>query len=131
MASGDNRGSSGTSASLIRPMTALEETPPPIVVAGEVPDEGGSVVTVEPSGRQQQTAGDEHFPSIIVRLYGIDCMHWARALCPNARCGQYTRGVHREPTIVLEAIPSHDLRMWHAFFGPADANNDINVLDQS
>lgn len=71
MASGDNRGSSGTSASLIRPMTALEETPPPIVVAGEVPDEGGSVVTVEPSGRQQQTAGDEHFPSIIVRLYGL------------------------------------------------------------
>ncbi|KAL7583944.1 hypothetical protein Lser_V15G42967 [Lactuca serriola] len=41
------------------------------------------------------------------------------------------RGDHKEPTIILEAIASHDLWIWHAFFGPAGANNDINVLDQS
>ncbi|XP_023762982.1 uncharacterized protein LOC111911436 [Lactuca sativa] len=41
------------------------------------------------------------------------------------------RGDHKEPTIILEAIESHDLWIWHAFFGPAGANNDINVLDQS
>ncbi|KAL7607230.1 hypothetical protein Lser_V15G14986 [Lactuca serriola] len=41
------------------------------------------------------------------------------------------RGDHKELTIILEAIPSHDLWIWHAFFGPTGANNDINVLDQS
>ncbi|KAL7584716.1 uncharacterized protein LOC111878193 [Lactuca sativa] len=41
------------------------------------------------------------------------------------------RGDHKEPTIILEAIASHDLWIWHAFFGLAGANNDINVLDQS
>ncbi|GKC75823.1 ALP1-like protein isoform X1 [Tanacetum coccineum] len=32
---------------------------------------------------------------------------------------------------MLEAIASHDLWIWHAFFGVAGANNDINVLDNS
>ncbi|CAI9302279.1 unnamed protein product [Lactuca saligna] len=41
------------------------------------------------------------------------------------------RGDHKELTIILEAIASHDLWIWHAFFGPTGANNDINVLDQS
>ncbi|XP_023743492.1 uncharacterized protein LOC111891662 [Lactuca sativa] len=30
-----------------------------------------------------------------------------------------------------KAISSHDLWIWHAFYGLACANNDINVLDQS
>ncbi|XP_023743030.1 uncharacterized protein LOC111891185 [Lactuca sativa] len=41
------------------------------------------------------------------------------------------RGDHKEPTIILEAIASHDIWIWHAFFGSAGANNDINMLDQS
>ncbi|XP_052626716.1 uncharacterized protein LOC128133361 [Lactuca sativa] len=45
--------------------------------------------------------------------------------------GPYMRGDRKEPTIILEAIASHDLWIWHAFFRPAGANNDINVLDQS
>ncbi|GJX41386.1 ALP1-like protein isoform X1 [Tanacetum coccineum] len=32
---------------------------------------------------------------------------------------------------MLEAVASQDLWIWHAFFGVAGANNDINVLDNS
>ena len=32
---------------------------------------------------------------------------------------------------MLEAVASQDLWIWHAFFGMAGANNDINVLDNS
>jgi hypothetical protein len=32
---------------------------------------------------------------------------------------------------MLEAVASHDLWIWHAFFGTAESNNDINVLNQS
>jgi hypothetical protein len=35
------------------------------------------------------------------------------------------------PTLILEAVASHDLWIWHAFFGAAGSNNDINVLNQS
>ena len=31
----------------------------------------------------------------------------------------------------LEAVASHDLRIWHAYFGMAGSNNDINVLHRS
>ena len=34
-------------------------------------------------------------------------------------------------TILLEAVTSSDLWIWHAFFGVACSNNDINVLDRS
>ena len=36
------------------------------------------------------------------------------------------------PTLILEAVAaSHDLWIWHAFFGVPGSNNDINVLNQS
>ena len=44
--------------------------------------------------------------------------------------GMYVGHV-REPTIVLEAIASYDLWIWHAFFGLPGSHNDINVLDRS
>jgi len=37
----------------------------------------------------------------------------------------------REPTIILEAMASQDLWIWHAFFGMPGSLNDINVLDRS
>ncbi|XP_071727102.1 uncharacterized protein [Rutidosis leptorrhynchoides] len=40
-------------------------------------------------------------------------------------------GDHEGPTIMLEAVASYDMWIWHAFFGPADSNNDINVLNES
>ncbi|XP_033131629.1 uncharacterized protein LOC117126737 [Brassica rapa] len=60
----------------------------------------------------------------------IDCMHWEWKNCPTAWKGQYTRGSGK-PTIVLEAVASYDMWIWHAFFGPPGTLNDINVLDRS
>ncbi|KAG2329431.1 hypothetical protein Bca52824_000611 [Brassica carinata] len=60
----------------------------------------------------------------------IDCMHWEWKNCPTAWKGQYSRG-SAKPTIVLEAVASYDLWIWHAFFGLPGTLNDINVLDHS
>ncbi|XP_071715185.1 uncharacterized protein [Rutidosis leptorrhynchoides] len=64
-------------------------------------------------------------------LGSIDCMHWQWRNCPVAWKGQYTSGHQKHPTIVLEAVASYDTWIWHAFFGVAGANNDVNVLNQS
>ncbi|XP_076921986.1 uncharacterized protein LOC143583615 [Bidens hawaiensis] len=37
----------------------------------------------------------------------------------------------REPTIILEAVSSYDLWIWHAFSGMPGSHNDINVLERS
>ncbi|XP_050286616.1 uncharacterized protein LOC126725756 isoform X1 [Quercus robur] len=63
-------------------------------------------------------------------LGSIDCMHWKWKNCPCAWKGQYC-GHIREPTIILEAVASYDLWIWHAFFGLPGSNNDINVLERS
>jgi len=49
-------------------------------------------------------------------LGSIDCMHWRWKNCPVAWAGQYT-GYKLKPTIVLEAVASHDLWIWNCFFG--------------
>nr|XP_043611840.1 uncharacterized protein LOC122583509 [Erigeron canadensis] len=64
-------------------------------------------------------------------LGSIDCMHWGWRNCPVAWQGQYTRGDKGHPTIMLEAVASYDLWIWHASFGPAGSNNDINMLNES
>ncbi|XP_074304847.1 uncharacterized protein LOC141639678 [Silene latifolia] len=63
-------------------------------------------------------------------LGNIDCMHWEWKNCPTALAGQYG-GRSRKPTIVLEAVASYDLWIWHAFFGTPGSLNDINVLQRS
>ncbi|KAL4591579.1 hypothetical protein LXL04_004548 [Taraxacum kok-saghyz] len=40
-------------------------------------------------------------------------------------------GRHEVPSLVLEAVASQDLWIWHAYFGVAGSNYDHNVLDQS
>ncbi|XP_052621824.1 uncharacterized protein LOC111914700 [Lactuca sativa] len=45
-------------------------------------------------------------------LGSIDCTHWEWANCPNAWRGQFTRGDHGVPTVILEAAVSNDL--WEA-----------------
>lgn len=73
--------------------------------------------------------GEAHgFPGM---LGSVDCMHWEWQNCPVAWKGQFTRGDYGVPTIMLEVVASKDLWIWHAFFGAAGSNNDINVLDQS
>nr|XP_043611895.1 uncharacterized protein LOC122583568 [Erigeron canadensis] len=64
-------------------------------------------------------------------LGSIDCMHWPWKRCPKAWQGQFTRGDKGVPTIMLEVVASYNLWIWHAFFGMAGLNNDINILNQS
>jgi len=63
-------------------------------------------------------------------LGSIDCMHWAWKNCPVEHQGQY-KGHVEKPTIILEAVASNDLWIWHAFFGMPGSHNDINVLHRS
>jgi hypothetical protein len=64
-------------------------------------------------------------------LGSLDCTHFVWRNCPKELKGQYKRGDHQFPTIMLEAVASQDLWIWHAFFGPPGSLNDINVLNQS
>ncbi|GJS99376.1 peptidyl-prolyl cis-trans isomerase CYP40-like protein [Tanacetum coccineum] len=61
----------------------------------------------------------------------IDCMHWEWRNCPKGWHGQFARGDKKYPTIMLKAVASYDLWIWHAFFGVAGANNDFTVLNNS
>uniref|UniRef100_A0A2N9H1F0 DDE Tnp4 domain-containing protein n=1 Tax=Fagus sylvatica TaxID=28930 RepID=A0A2N9H1F0_FAGSY len=63
-------------------------------------------------------------------LGSIDCMHWKWKNCPTAWQSNFTGHIH-EPTIILEAVASYDLWIWHAFFGLPESHNDINVLERS
>ncbi|XP_039837514.1 uncharacterized protein LOC120698095 isoform X2 [Panicum virgatum] len=63
-------------------------------------------------------------------LGSIDCMHWEWRNCPTVWKGMFTgRGKH--PSMILEAVASHDLWIWHAYFGLPGSCNVINVLQRS
>jgi hypothetical protein len=63
-------------------------------------------------------------------LGSLDCMHWTWKNCPKAWHGQYC-GKSKDATIVLEAVASQDLWIWHCFFVLPGTLNDINVLQRS
>ncbi|XP_038699687.1 uncharacterized protein LOC119996983 [Tripterygium wilfordii] len=67
------------------------------------------------------------FPDMIGSL---DCMHWEWHNCPTAWHGQFVGHTGRL-TLILEAVASMNLWIWHAFFGMAGTYNDISVLDHS
>jgi hypothetical protein len=83
--------------------------------------------TAEDIERLLQVGESRGFPG---NLGSLECMHWRWDNCPTAWKGQYT-GRYGFPTIILEAVASYDLHIWHSFFGVAGSNNDINVLNQS
>ncbi|XP_059635651.1 uncharacterized protein LOC132277826 [Cornus florida] len=60
----------------------------------------------------------------------IDCMHWEWKNYSTAWHGMHTGRSHK-PTLILEAVASKNLWIWHAFFGMAGSHNDLNVLDHS
>jgi hypothetical protein len=70
---------------------------------------------------------EQGFPGMMGLL---NCMHWVWKNCPVADQGQYA-GKEKEPTIILEAVATHNLWIWHAFFGLPGTLNNISVLDQS
>ncbi|XP_062224506.1 uncharacterized protein LOC133923068 [Phragmites australis] len=63
-------------------------------------------------------------------LLSVDCMHWVWKNYPKAWHGAYTDHMCK-PSIVLEAVASFDLWIWHAFFGMLGSLNDINILHRS
>jgi hypothetical protein len=63
-------------------------------------------------------------------LRSIDCMHWKWKNCPFSWQGMY-KGHKKGCTVILEAVATHDLWIWHSFFGMPGSNNDINVLQCS
>jgi len=77
--------------------------------------------------RLLQKGEERSFPGM---LGSLDCMHWAWKNYPTAWVGQYS-SCHGSPTIILEAVASYDLWIWHAYFGLPGSNNDINVLQSS
>ncbi|XP_074314697.1 uncharacterized protein LOC141649929 [Silene latifolia] len=83
--------------------------------------------TVADSQRLLRDGARRGFPGM---MGSIDCMHWQWKNCPRAWKGLY-QGRNKSTTVILEAVASGDLWIWHAFFGTPGACNDINVLNRS
>nr|GEZ19942.1 RNA-directed DNA polymerase, eukaryota [Tanacetum cinerariifolium] len=67
-----------------------------------------------------------------LQMGSLDCTDWVWFGCPIAHKAQYCRRDHGpDPFILLEAVASNDLWIWHAFFGVSGSNNDINVTQRS
>ncbi|XP_062213786.1 uncharacterized protein LOC133914783 [Phragmites australis] len=82
---------------------------------------------VEDTARLLAINARRGFPGM---LGSIDCMHWRWKNCPTAWLGSFTCHVNA-PTIILEAVASQDLWIWHTFFSMPGSLNDINVLHRS
>ena len=73
--------------------------------------------------------GETHgFPGM---LGSIGCMHWEWQKCPVKWVRHLTHSDHGVVKIILEAVASQDLWIWHAFFGAVGSQSDITLLNQS
>ena len=64
-------------------------------------------------------------------LFGsLDCTHWEWKNCPVAWQGQF-QDRSGSKSLIMEAIATKDLWIWHAYIGMPGSNNDINVVDRS
>lgn len=81
----------------------------------------------EDTARLMEMGASNGFPGM---LGCIDCMHWKWKNFPVSWHGQFTGHCH-DPTVILEAVTSSDLWIWHAYFGLPGSHNDINVLQRS
>ncbi|CAL2236484.1 unnamed protein product [Prunus armeniaca] len=77
--------------------------------------------------RLLQKAEARGFPGMIG---SIDCMHWQWKNCSIALQGDYGNRKCQK-SIILEVVAGFDTWVWHAFFGVAGSQNDLNVLGQS
>ncbi|XP_021716733.1 uncharacterized protein LOC110684605 [Chenopodium quinoa] len=83
--------------------------------------------TPEDMNRLLREGEERGFPSM---LGSIDCMHWEWKNCLAGWKGMY-QGRSKTATVILEAVASCDLWIWHAFFGTPGSCNDINALQRS
>lgn len=66
-----------------------------------------------------------------VGMFGsLDCTHWNWKNCPVGLQSQY-RDKDGENSIVLEAVATANLWIWHPFIGVPGSNNDISVVERS
>lgn len=63
-------------------------------------------------------------------LGSIDCTHFWWSACPHGDKGSFS-GKEGYPTIILEGVSDHTLRLWSAYVGPAGVSNDLVVLGSS
>ncbi|KAI5315998.1 hypothetical protein L3X38_045174 [Prunus dulcis] len=77
--------------------------------------------------RLLQKAESRGYPGMIG---SIDCMHWQWKNCPTAWQGDYGNRKGQK-SIIQEVVAGFDTWVWHAFFGVAGSQNDLNVLGQS
>ena len=82
--------------------------------------------TVEDTERLLRLNAARGFPGM---LGSIDCYNWQWKNCPTADEGQHQG--NKGKTVVLEAVASYDLWIWHCFFGCPGSLNDINVVQRS
>ncbi|KAL7611390.1 hypothetical protein Lser_V15G12957 [Lactuca serriola] len=80
---------------------------------------------------QQLYAAHEERHGFPGMLGSIDYTKWIWRNCFVAWKGQYTSDHLGAPSLVLEVVASQDLWIWHAFFGVASSNSEINVHDHS
>jgi hypothetical protein len=78
--------------------------------------------TVEDTARLPSINEKRGFLGIIG---SIDYMHWEWKNCMFAWQCQYS-GHTEGCTVILEAVASQDLWIWHSFLGMASTHNDIN-----
>jgi len=64
-------------------------------------------------------------------LGSIDCTHGEWKNCLASWKASFQKKLYKMPIIILEAVTSYELWIWHAFFGLPGSLNDINVLDHS
>jgi hypothetical protein len=57
-------------------------------------------------------------------LGSVDCMHWEWRNCPSAWKWIFT-GRGKYPSMIIEAVASYDLWIWHAYFEMPGSCNDI------
>ncbi|GKB40694.1 gypsy type transposase [Tanacetum coccineum] len=70
-----------------------------------------------------------HFCQSFMQIFGPEYLR--KPTVTDVEKEQYVRRDHgSNPFILLEAVASQHLWTWHAFFGVAGSNNDINILYQ-